>query len=70
MIDRIAAAALAAGLSGSLLVNAAQAQTAAEFYKGSVSAFTSAPGWEAASIPMHAFSHRTSGATSRARRAS
>jgi len=36
MIDRIAAVALAAGLSGSLLVNATQAQTVAEFYKGSV----------------------------------
>ena len=36
MIDRIAAGALAAGLSGLLLANATQAQTAAEFYKGSV----------------------------------
>ena len=36
MIDRIGAVALAAGLSGSLLVNATQAQTVAEFYKGSV----------------------------------
>jgi tripartite-type tricarboxylate transporter receptor subunit TctC len=36
MIHRIAAVTLAAGLSGSWLVNASRAQTAAEFYKGNV----------------------------------
>jgi len=36
MIHRIAAVTLAAGLSGSWLVNASRAQTAVEFYKGNV----------------------------------
>ena len=69
MIDRIAAVALAAGLSGFWLVNASRAQTAAEFYKRNVVSLYVGSGWAAASILMRGFSRRTSGATSRACRA-